>query len=134
MCAHRYALKVAGLCNEVTLCVCVCEDEQIHGPAIINHFEVTIYVNYMHTLGPLDLFIYSQDGQTPLLLAVRKRNIAIVRELLGAEVALNHMEKVRTCIPSFFNHSLTNKYEQIDRGACNICVCSGRTLCSDVVL
>ena len=26
---------------------------------------------------------------------MRKRNIAIVRELLGAEVDLNHMEKVR---------------------------------------
>ena len=59
----------------------------------------------MHTLGPLDLFIHSQDGQTPLLLAVRKRNIAIVRELLGAEVALNHMEEVRTCMPSFSDHS-----------------------------
>ena len=63
---------------------------------------------------------FSQDGQTPLLLAVRKRNIAVVRELLGAEVELNHMEKVRTCILSFF--------------VIEMCICPERTLCSDVVL
>ena len=40
------------------------------------------------------LCIFSQDGQTPLLLAVRKRNIAIARELLEAEVDVNYIEQV----------------------------------------
>ena len=35
-----------------------------------------------------------QAGQTPLLLAVRKNNVAMVRELTRARVDVNHMEQV----------------------------------------
>ena len=37
---------------------------------------------------------FSQNGQTPLLLAVRKNNVAMVRELIAARVDVNQMEKV----------------------------------------
>ena len=35
-----------------------------------------------------------QAGQTPLLLAVRKNNVAMVRELAQARVDVNHIEQV----------------------------------------
>ena len=35
-----------------------------------------------------------QAGQTPLLLAVRKNNVAMVRELAQVRVDVNHMEQV----------------------------------------
>ena len=37
---------------------------------------------------------YTQEGQTPLLLAVKKRNIAMARELLGAGADPNHIQDV----------------------------------------
>ena len=36
----------------------------------------------------------SKFGQTPLLLAVRKNNVAMVKELIGAGVDVNKMEQV----------------------------------------
>ena len=39
-------------------------------------------------------FHYLQAGQTPLLLAVRKNNMAIVRELVNARVDVDHMYEV----------------------------------------
>ena len=35
-----------------------------------------------------------QGGQTPLLLAVRKNNTALVKELVRAKVNVNHIEQV----------------------------------------
>ena len=40
------------------------------------------------------IFLRLQAGQTPLLLAVRKNNVAMVRELVRARVDVNHMEQV----------------------------------------
>ena len=39
-------------------------------------------------------FIQSQEGQTPLLIAVRKGNVVLARELLEAGANPNHMEMV----------------------------------------
>ena len=41
-----------------------------------------------------DVIRWLQAGQTPLLLAVRKNNVAMVRELAQARVDVNHMEQV----------------------------------------
>ena len=38
--------------------------------------------------------IQSQDGQTPLLIAVKKGNVVLARELLEAGANPNYMEKV----------------------------------------
>ena len=46
---------------------------------------------------------------------MRKRNIAIVRELLGAKVALNHMEEVRTYIPPQLCNRDVCKYVYLSR-------------------
>ena len=40
------------------------------------------------------LLHFLQRGQTPLLLATRKKNIVMVKELVEAEVDVNHMEEV----------------------------------------
>ena len=49
--------------------------------------------------------ISSQDGQTPLLLAIRKKNTAMVRELVTAGVDGNYMEEVSDETQAFFHYS-----------------------------
>ena len=40
------------------------------------------------------MICWLQEGQTPLLLAVKKNNVAMVRELTRVRVDVNHMEHV----------------------------------------
>ena len=85
-----------------------------------------VTTNSMHTLWTRGLSNFSQDGQTPLLLAVRKRNIAVVRELLGVEVNLNHMEKVRAYIPLFctqYNRDGCTVYISVQGGLSALMLC-----------
>ena len=44
--------------------------------------------------------ISSQGGKTPLLLAIRKKNIAIVRELVAVGADVNYIEDVSETIVS----------------------------------
>ena len=50
--------------------------------------------------------ISSQDEQTPLLLAIRKKNIAIVRELVTVGADVNYMEDVSETIFNMCVHVL----------------------------
>ena len=47
--------------------------------------------------------LFTQEGQTPLLLAVRNNNIAIVRELVAARVDVDYMQEVRASFPHLLN-------------------------------
>ena len=47
--------------------------------------------------------LFTQEGQTPLLLAVRNNNIAIVRELVAARVDVDYMQEVRALFPHLLN-------------------------------
>ena len=60
-----------------------------HVPATARAPRVCTLVPFINHAMP-----YTQEGQTPLLLAVRKRNIAMAKELLGAGADPNHIEEV----------------------------------------
>ena len=47
--------------------------------------------------------LFTQEGQTPLLLAVQNNNIAIVRELVAARVDVDYMQEVRALFPHLLN-------------------------------
>ena len=51
--------------------------------------------------------ISSKDGQTPLLLAIRKKNIAIVSEVVAVRADVNYMEDVSETIFIMCVHVLT---------------------------
>ena len=70
-----------------------------------------------------DSFIRPQAGQTPLLLAVLKNNMAMVQELVLAGVDVNHSEKASD-VHNYIWLCLTS-----------VCVVHvGRPVCSDGVL
>ena len=49
---------------------------------------------YSNLFLPEKCVCWLQAGQTPLLLAVKKNNVAMVRELARVRVDVNHMEQV----------------------------------------
>ena len=78
---------------------------------------------------------FSQEGQTPLLLATRKRNIDMVMELVEGEVDLNHMEEVSVTFYYCICTSAITIFGAAGRiGVAWRTVVAGRTVCSDVVL
>lgn len=48
----------------------------------------------LYTLQINSVLIQSQEGQTPLLIAMEKRNVILVRQLLEAGANPNHMDEV----------------------------------------
>ena len=68
----------------------------------------------------------TQEGQTPLLLAVRKRNIAMAREILRYGADPNHLQEVSDVMK--YLHRMFSQLPCISSS------CLGRTVCSDVVL
>ena len=67
-----------------------------------------------------------QEGQIPLLLAVRKRNIAMATEILAAGADPNHLQEVSDVMKH-----LQRMFSQLP---CISSSCLGRTVCSDVML
>ena len=67
-----------------------------------------------------------QEGQTPLLLAVRKRNIDMAREILRHSADPNHLQEVSDVMKY-----LHRMFSQLP---CVSSSCLGRTDCSDAVL
>ena len=68
----------------------------------------------------------TQEGQTPLLLAVRKRNIAMAREILRYGADPNHIQEVGDVMK--YLHRMFSQLPCISSS------CVGRTVCSDIVL
>ena len=63
--------------------------------------------------------LFTQEGQTPLLLAVRNNNIAIVRELVAARVDVDYMQEVRALFPHLLN---IFQYSCIEFVCDNVCI------------
>ena len=66
--------------------------EPTHLSAI--RYGTYIYISIICNVLPVTVYTSSQDGQTPLLIAIRKKNIAIVSELVTAGADVNYMEDV----------------------------------------